>query len=183
MEEFLIKAPESIIGVTPLGDSNPEITESSLTDNFTNYCYAITITLKGAYHIRSMADKLHQQYEFLKKIIKDHINEQCHSYLFYFEKHKCGSWIHTHGIIHPQTKVSIVKIKQAVYLAIEKQKLKSGQSYKRRVLIDSLHDLNNWWNYCKKEEELWYNSENKQIKKIYKFQYKIKNNKFLLNFD
>lgn len=182
MEEFLVKAPDSAIGVTPLGESNPEITESSMADNFNIYSNAVTITLKGAHYVRALADKLDQQYKLFKKIIKEHIDPLCHSYIFYFEKHKCGSWIHAHGIIDPKLKSSILKIKQNVYFSIEKQKLKTGCSYKRRILIETIHDLNVWWNYCRKEEELMLNSEVPQIKKIFKLIHKKKNNPFIITF-
>lgn len=183
MDEFLVKPPDGTGGVTPLGESNPEITESLVTDNFNIYSNAITITLKGAHPVRLMADKLEKQYDFFKKLIKNIISDQVFSYIFYFEKHKCGSWIHAHGIIQPRTKSSILNIKQQIYFAIEKQKLKTGLSYKRRILIETIHDVHTWWNYCRKEEELMLNSECPQIKKIYKFIHKNKNDKFLLNFD
>lgn len=175
MEEFLIKAPESTIGVTPLGDSNPEILESQVMDNFNNYSYTITITLKGSNALRLMADKLDKQYNFFKKLIKEHIADHCHSYIFYFEKHKCGSWIHAHGIIHQKLMKSVVSIKRSVYEAIELQPIKKGMTYKRRIDMEKTYDMITWWTYCKKDEPLMMKSSNGEICKLYKLSNKNSN--------
>ena len=165
MEEYLVKV-DSSIGVTALGESNPEITESSMTANFNNYSYAVTITLKGSHKFRALEDDLEAQYNLIKNIIKLYINENSKSYIFYIEKHKCGSWIHTHGIIEPLLKKSVKEIKKNVYRHINGFELKKGMSYKTRIHMEKTYDYLLWWNYCKKEEELW--PEGSLIQKIFK---------------
>lgn len=183
MEQFLVqhnKKVDSTIGVTPLGDSNPEILESSMTANFNNYSYAVTITLKGSHKFRALEDDLIAQYNLIKNLIKLYINDHTKSYIFYIEKHKCGSWIHTHGIIEPLLKKSIKEIKQKVYQHIEGHELKKGMSYKTRIFIEKPYDMINWWNYCKKEEELWNSCS--EIKKLFKLK-SIKPTSFEVTFE
>lgn len=153
-------------GVTPLGESNPDFTVSALLDTFNNYDYAITITIKGSNKIRSLEGNLIKQYDLFKNIIYTIVYKYGKNYYFNFELHKCGLWLHTHGVIKTDPK-TIVKIKREIFHLIEGEKIQKYQSYSRRIKIDKIHDLNNWLIYCRKDEESML-SLNSTIKKIYK---------------
>jgi len=153
-------------GGTPLGESTPDFTEPSVLTTFNNYDYAITITIKGANKIRALEGNLQKQYNLFKNIISTILDENTKNYYFNFELHKCGLWLHAHGIIKTETK-NIAKIKKELFIAIEGQKLQKFQSYSRRIKIDKLHNLMYWLEYIKKDEEQML-LRHKQIKKIYK---------------
>lgn len=167
-------------GGTGLGESTPDIMESLKSPNFNNYSYAVTITIKG-HAQRALADNLQQQYDLFKKIIKQYIHEECNQYYFAFELHKCGSYIHAHGIFNPKLKKSVQKIKQQVYLAIERQPIKKGMSYKTRILIEKVFQVDTWIPYITKDAELM-DKTYPFIKPIYKLD-KQKASNHLVTFD
>lgn len=141
-----------LVGVTGLGDGNPDIKESLKEPNFNNYSYSLTITIKGSHSLRNLEDDLKTQYKLFKRIVNEIIDKHSSQYFIAFELHKCGSWIHCHGIFNPIMLKSIKQIKQEVFLLIEKQPIKKGQSYKRRIDIQKVYSLDTWIPYILKDE-------------------------------
>lgn len=161
-----------LLGATPLGESSPDIIESSesqqinLAQIFNNYDMSVTITLKGSNKYRLLEGNLEKQYEVFKNIISNIIDTYGEKYIFYFETHKCGMWLHTHGIIKVDAK-NIIKIKREVYEYIENRKIEKYKSYKHRIYMKKVECLNHWIEYIQKDEKLM-NDQNKNIKKTYK---------------
>lgn len=171
MESFITKDQSMklnnwLLGVTPLGESNPVLWKPSVLTTFNNYDYAITITLKGSNKIRALEGKLEKQYLLFKKLISTIIYTYAKNYYFNFELHKCGVWLHAHGIIKVDAK-NIIKIKRELFQEIEGEKIQRYMSYSRRIKIDKLHDIHNWYSYCKKDEEQML-LRHKLIKKVYR---------------
>ena len=162
----IIKLNNWLLGGTPLGDSTPIFEKTSVLTTFNNYDYAITVTIKGSNKIRMLEGKLEKQYFLFKQLITTVINEYTKNYYFNFELHKCGLWLHAHGIIKTDPK-NIIKIKRGLFQEIEGEKIQRYMSYSRRIKIDKLHDIHNWYNYCRKDEEQML-LRHKSIKKIYK---------------
>lgn len=103
MNENIILLHYLKIGDTGLGSSIPNFVQSNKTaicQRFNGCSYAITITLKGAYAIRSLASNFDKQYQLFKNIISNIIHKYASEYCFYFELHKCGEWLHTHGVLN-----------------------------------------------------------------------------------
>lgn len=148
-----------VSGATPLGESSPEISELkesqqiNLCEVFTNYDMSITITLKGSNRYRLLEGNLLKQYELFKNIISNIIDIYGEKYIFYFETHKCGLWLHTHGIIKVDAK-NIIKIKREVYEFIENRKIEKYRSYKHRIYMKKVECLNHWIEYIQKDEKL-----------------------------
>ena len=137
---------------------------------FNGYSYAITITLKGAYAIRSLASNFDKQYQLFKNIISNIIHKYASEYCFYFELHKCGEWLHTHGVINLKKVSYLNKIKSETFLQIEKKQLEKYKSYKTRICMDKISDIMNWYNYISKDENSILEFSNNQYKKIYCYQ-------------
>lgn len=181
MSVNILQYCNSGVGVTGLGESNPDILESLKSPNFNNYSYAITVTLKGSHKLRSMEDDLQKQYDFFKNIISTIVDEHSTEYYFAYELHKCGSWIHTHGIFNPKKKKSIQTIKQQIYLAIEGNKIKKGMSYRTRICIEKVFLLETWIPYITKERSLM-ESRYPALKNTYKLQ-KLPRSSNVVSFD
>ncbi len=152
-------------GDTPLGESIPKLSKSKVLDNFNNYDNAITITIKGSNKLRLLEGDLYKQYNIFR-LIMDIIDKYVKKYIMFFELHKCGLWLHSHGVVSGDPK-DLKRIKQEIFQLIEGEKIQKYQSYSRRIKIDKIFDIQNWLTYIQKDEEQML-LKNSLIKKIYK---------------
>lgn len=147
-----------------LVDSNAPFSkpsEAAIAYNFNSYDMAITITLKGSKfpRVNKLQGDTHKQYLYIKNILDEELFPYSQAYVIYFELHKCGEWIHLHGIFKPKmnkTKVvrSFQKIKQNIFLKIEGRKLNKYETYKHRILIEKMYDLYKWAQYSGKDYQI-----------------------------
>lgn len=150
---LLLKNPIERLG---LGDPNrPEskLDESSIIANFNSFSSCITITLKGAHKLRAMENNLEKQYMFFVTELLPIISEYCSHYVVYPELHKCQQWLHFHGLLH-FTKMSYnAKVRRQIYEKIDKP-LRKGCSYKTRILLEKVYEVERWVKYITKEHLL-----------------------------
>lgn len=123
----------------------------NILDHFTLCDFTITITLKGLRHLRFLNGKIQQQFDIIAKLIDTIIVPYCNQYLFNIELHKCGEWIHSHGIIQMHHRSKVDKLRKEIYFFLEKKPLKRGLTYKPRILIEKVYNLENWNNYLFKD--------------------------------
>ena len=158
----ILKNPiQSSQALDVLVESNAPISqlkEATVLENFNSYDMAITITLKGSTYPRvsKLAGDTYKQYLYIKEILQEELFPYCAAYVCHFELHKCGEWIHLHGIFKPlmngtRIKRSFQKIKQGIFLKIEGRKLNKYETYKHRILIEKMYQLDRWYKYISKD--------------------------------
>lgn len=150
---LLLKNPVERLG---LGDPNrPEsrIDEATICSNFNDFSTCITITLKGSYRLRNLENNLQKQYEYFTRELLPVISEYCSYYYVVPELHKCQQWLHFHGILTFKKMSYNVKLRRTIYEKIDKP-LKKGMSYKTRILLEKVYDVNKWVPYLLKEQPL-----------------------------
>lgn len=163
-----------------LGESpapNSEIDEKTIYSTFNNYDMALTITLKGSNNrkIESLKGDIHKQYLYLVGLYKEYIIPNMTHYVAHFELHKCGEWLHTHALISirssnkTQQAKALKNIRANVFYEINGRKLKAGETYKTRILVEKLHTVETWYNYIKKDEPIM-RSYDDRIIKLFKLQ-------------
>ena len=164
-----------------------QLDEATIAHNFNEYDMAITITLKGSKfpRVNKLQGDTYGQYVFIKNILNEDLFPYCENYVCYFELHKCGEWIHLHGIFKPKmnkTKVlrSFQKIKQNLFLKIEGRKLNKYETYKHRILIEKMYKLQKWYLYISKDH-LIMNAYNESIIPLYRLN-TCPNNKMTITF-
>ena len=140
-----------------------QLDESTIYYNFNDYDMAININLKGSKYprVNKLQGDIYEQYLCIKSILNEDLFPFCESYVCYFELHKCGEWIHLHGIFKPKmngTKLvrSFQKIKQNIFLKIEGRKLNKYETYKHRILIEKMYKLSYWYKYSSKDLKIMY---------------------------
>lgn len=163
-----------------LGESpaqNSVIDEKAIYATFNNYDMALTITLKGSNNqkIEGMKGNIYKQYQYLTTLYRQYIIPEISYFVAHFELHKCGEWLHSHAIISirktnktMQAK-AIKNIRTNVFSEINGRKLKSGETYKKRILLEKLHTVETWYNYIKKDEPIMRTYDDRIIK-LFKLQ-------------
>lgn len=141
-----------------LGDPSQNLEALSEPPNFHNYftlCdFCVTITLKGAHSLRNYENDIKYQHIYLSSIIDDIISTYSKSHFFTFELHKCGGWLHAHGILSMVHRSKMPILKKLIYKHIEKKALPKGSTYKHRVLIEKVYNVDNWTEYIMKDVEV-----------------------------
>lgn len=145
--------------VEPMPDYS-ELDKVTITKCFNNYDSAVTIMLKGSHSLRNLEGKLQAQYNFFTQKIMPIISGYCKYYVFYVELHKCQQWLHFHGIVSFLKISYLPKFKQDIFMAICREKIKRGQSYKHRIDIQKVYEVWRWVDYISKEASLMYNINN-----------------------
>lgn len=156
---------------------NSEFDEKAIYGTFNNYDMALTITLKGSNSKKTenLKGKIYEQYLYFKELYKNEIESNCSHYVAHFELHKCGEWLHSHAIVSirkpnkTQQANAIRNIKKLTFEKITQRKLKAGESYKNRVLLEKLHTVETWYNYIKKDEQIM-RTLDERIQKLFKLQ-------------
>ena len=167
---LILKNPIERLG---LGDPNrtaSTIDEATIIENFNAYSSCITITLKGSHKLRAMENNLEKQYQFFVQNLLPIIKEHATFYYVVPELHKCQQWLHFHGIIHFKKMSHNAKVRKRIYECIDKP-LKRGMSYKTRILIEKVYDLNCWIPYLLKEQPLM-----NKLNPMFQPKYKLVNN-------
>lgn len=166
---------EFLAGVLGEPSENLNLLEEPLNiaEHFTLCDFTLTITLKGLRHLRLLNGKLNSQFEILAQLIDNIIAPYCNQYFFNIELHKCGEWIHTHGIIQMNHRSKVDKLRKEIYFFLEKKPLKKGLTYKPRIVLEKVYNLENWNNYLFKDYTV-YTSLKREFPKI---NYKYKLNK------
>lgn len=141
-----------------------EITK--LSDHFTLTDFVITITLKGIPRYRLLPGKIDKQFEILKMVINNIISNYSSQHLFTFELHKCGEWLHTHGIIQMNHRSKMMKMRKEIYEYLENKPLKKGLTYKHRVHVEKVYNVDNWQNYIYKDIEI-FDTLKKEFKNLH----------------
>lgn len=138
-----------------------QLKEATILHNFNAYDMALTITLKGSTYPRvsKLAGDTYQQYLYIKDVLQEELFPYCIAYVCHFELHKCGEWIHLHGIFKPlmngtKIKRSFQKIKQSIFNKIEGRKLNKYETYKHRILIEKMYQLDKWYMYISKDQTI-----------------------------
>lgn len=125
--------------------------KNTTINTFHNCDYIGTITIKGAYKRRSMANDMRTQLLLFIKI-KDIINKYCQYYIINYELHKCSEWVHSHFVFRPFYRSKVPKMRQEIYELIVGHALKK-KSYKHRVLIEKPYEILNYIEYMFKDYE------------------------------
>jgi hypothetical protein len=151
-----------------------QLKEATILHNFNAYDMALTITLKGSTYPRvaKLAGDTYQQYLYIKEVLQEELFPYCMSYVCHFELHKCGEWIHLHGIFKPlmngtKIKRSFQKIKQSIFNKIEGRKLNKYETYKHRILIEKMYQLDKWYTYISKDQTIM-KAYNEHIRPLFK---------------
>lgn len=160
---MILKSPLSSEGIGLLGEPMPDYSEldkATIINSFNNYDSAVTITLKGSHSLRNLEGKLQAQYNFFTQKIMPIVSGYCKYYVFYVELHKCQQWLHFHGIVSFLKISYLPKFKQDIFMAICREKIKRGQSYKSRIHIQKIYEVWRWVDYISKEASLMYKIDN-----------------------
>lgn len=171
----ILKVPHPMEALGLLVESsaqNGNFNEGAIWQNFNNYDKAITITLKGSNckKTEAMKGNIYRQYEYLRDLIENEISTHTSAHIYYFELHKCGEWVHVHGLISitkpnkTQQALAYKNIRSGVFQSINGRKLKAGETYKNRILIENVHTVETWYNYIKKDEKIMKIYDNRIIK-------------------
>lgn len=122
----------------------------NLSDYFSISDFAVTIMLKGARKYRTLEGKVTEQYKIICDIIDKIINNYSKQHWFAIEYHKCGLWIHSHGVVQMKHRSKTPILKKEIYLSIENKPLYRGGTYKHRIHMEKMYSVLNWENYIKK---------------------------------
>jgi len=177
----ILKCPqpmEALVDLVETNAQNSTFDEKTIYGNFNNYDMALIIILKGSSSRKteSLRGNIYKQYEYIKELLTKYIFPNSQNHITYFELHKCGEWLHSHSILKIKqdgTKTAnarrIRSMKQQIFEDINSRKIKTGEQYKHRVLLEKLHTVETWYNYIKKDEPIMM-TYNPKIVKLFKLQ-------------
>ena len=174
----ILKVPISLEAGDLLVESpapNSLIDEKAIYSTFNNYDMALTITIKGSNNkrVEALKGNIYKQYQYIKDLLNQYVFTQISHYVVHFELHKCGEWLHAHALISIRTSnktqqaKAIKTIRSSVFYAINNRKLKAGETYKNRILIEKVHTCQTWYDYIKKDEYIM-NLYDNRITKLFK---------------
>lgn len=114
--------------------------------------FTVTIIIKGNRRYRHLRGKLDEQWKILNDIVQQILEKYCQQYYFTIELHKCGEWIHAHGLINMTHRSKVDKMRKEIYFHIEQKALKKGLTYKYRINIEKVYNIANWDRYIHKDK-------------------------------
>lgn len=147
---------------------------TNLSEHFTLCDFSVTIIIKGINRYRLLRGKIDEQWLIIQNIVNQIIENYCKQYFFTIELHKCGEWIHAHGIINMTHRSKLDKMRQEIYKYLEHKPLKKGLTYKHRIFIEKVYNIDNWQRYILKDKNV-FTILQKEYKNIHYFKKLISN--------